>query len=336
MKMRMLLALGLCFAFTFQTFAQENKQQDSIYITPFAGCKIVLVGKSIDKLLKENNLEVLKNKFIEDYRESAKDKDFPAGAKCMIYLASQDGRRRLKAAPDENMPLNIEQEMTIFKSDLPPFHYTIYDLTKAFEYHIYVKDPEDLQKLATVNCTQLLAHATGADALKLKKYVSIEVGPTDTGFAIQQQRRNGMDAISLSGFVGAGLINSSFAPTIGLDVEFIKLNKYRKANFKVGSSYSFNVMADYQNKSFYNFYKFHSQDLHFLKNLSHTKEDFFLGLSIGKYFTDKLFGSAMNGSLDKAWKFGVINQFKSFGIAYDFIYDKNKTRNAAITLRYYF
>lgn len=334
--MKIILALGLCLALIFQTFAQEKKLLDSIYIIPFAGSKIVLVGNGIIKLVKENNLEVLKNKFIEDYRESVKDKDFPAGAKSMIYLASPDGRRRLKATPDEDTPLNIDNEIAVFKQNLPSYHYTIYDLTKSFEYHIYVTVPGDLEKMAQVNCQALLTSSTANKITTLNKYTSIEIANSDSGFAIKNKNRNRLDALSLSGFVGVGLINSSFAPAIGLDVEFIKLNKYRKTNFKAGSNYSFNVMADYQNKSFHNFYKFHSLDLHFSKNLSHTKEDFFLGISAGRYFTDKLFGSATNGSLDKAWKFGIINQFKSFGVAYDFIYDKSKTRNAAITFRYYF
>ena len=336
MKMKMLVASGLCFALHFPTSAQETKLLDSVYIIPFVGCKIVLAGNGIIKLVKENSLEVLKNKFIEDYRESAKDKDFPAGAKTIIYLASTDGRRRLKAMPDEDMPLNIQNEIKAFKSDLPPFHYTIYDLTKAFEYHIYVSMPGDLEKLMQVNCQALLTTSTAGKVTMLYKYTSIEIANSDSGFVVKNKNRKSLDALSFAGFAGASLINSSFSPTIGLDVEFIKFNKYRKTKFKTGLSYSFNVMADYQNKSFYNFYKFHSLDLHFLNNLSHTKEDFFFGLSIGKYYTDKIFGSARNGTLDKAWKFGIINQFKNIGVEYNFIYDKNKTRNAAITLKYLF
>jgi hypothetical protein len=134
MKMKALLALGLCFALTSPLKAQnkekEIKELDSIYILPFAGCRIVLVGKGMEKLLQENHFDVLKNKFIQDYHASAQDKDFPATAKQVIYLASADGRRRLKAMPEDSNPLKVEDEIAAFQNEMPPFHYTNYDLAK--------------------------------------------------------------------------------------------------------------------------------------------------------------------------------------------------------------
>jgi hypothetical protein len=337
MKMKALVALGLCLAFTFPLFAQEKKPQDTVYITPFAGCKVVLVGNGVTKLLKENNLEVLKNKFIEDYRESAKSKDFPAEAKSIIYLASQDGRRRLKAMPDEDLPLNIEAEIKSFKNDLPPFHYTIYDLTKNFEYHIYVKDTSNLNQLYNTDLSVALKQTPDNSIIGIKRSRAIVIEPTATaGWIISRSNTDRKDYLILSPVFGVSLINSSFSPNFGFDVNIQTQTKYGKPNLKFGVAYRYNVLADYENKTFSNFYRFDNLDLFVLENVSLNKDVYWFGLSLGRYYTDKVFGSARNGTLDKAWKFGFVSQIKNFGIEYNFIRGRDKNSNSAVTLSYHF
>lgn len=333
--MKALLALGLCFALTFPLLAQEKemKETDSVYITPFAGSKIILVGKNMEKLLKENNLEVLKNKFIQDYQESAKDKDFPATAKNIIYLAGQDGRRRLKAVPDETVPVKVEDEIESFKSNLPAYHYTIYDLTKNYEYHIYVKDPDDLDSLKSIDLTALIAGSKYPNRFLAFRYAkALEIVPTDTGFYFKNISSSHLDQLEIVPTVGLGLINSSLSPNIGGDAYIHHFNKYGKSSFKTGFSYSFNMLADYQNKKFSNFTPISSYSLFFIQDLKVIG----FGVSLGKYSSGKIFGSEQKNSLDKAWKFGIISDLKNFRLEYNFIFDKQKNTNTALTLRYYF
>ena len=337
MKMKALVALGLCLALTVPLLAQEKetKELDSVYITPFTGCRVILVGKGMEKLLKENTLEVLKNKFIQDYQESAKDKDFPATAKNIIYLAGADGKRRLKAIPDEVEPVNIKEEIKSFNSSLPPFHYTIYDLMKDYQYHIYVTGPKELDSLAVVDCNNLISTALRSSSYherKVRTILHIGKDVTDTSFFVKSSKNGNTAVLGITPFVGAALINSQFAPIIGGDFAFMDFNKYGKPNFQAGFSYHFYMLSDFANKSFSNFYPISSYSLFYLKHYGKTG----IGLSVGKFSTGKIFGSARNGSLDKAWKFGVINQLGDFTFQYDFIFDKQKHTNAAFTVRYDF
>lgn len=332
--MKALLALGLCLAWTVPSLAQDDKKEvDSVYITPFAGARIILVGKGMEKLLKENNLEVLKNKFIQDYQESAKDKDFPATAKNIIYLAGADGKRRLKAIPDEVAPVNVKEEIKAFNSNLPPFHYTIYDLMKDYQYHIYLNGPEELDKLKAIDCIKLIAGAKKEkNQLGIKWARSTEIVPVDTVYFFKNFKGGHPDRIALATTMGIGLINSSFSPNLGADFYFERVNKYGQPNYQIGVSFSSYILANYENKSFTSFYPISSYSLFYLKNYGSTG----LGLSVGKFLDGTGEPSVNHGSLNKAWKVGIISQYSKFGLEYNFIFDKQKKTNTAFTLRYYF
>lgn len=336
MKMKALTALWLCFALINQLKAQnENKVLDSIYVIPFTGCKIVLVGDNISHIIKTNNLEILKNKFIQDYRQSTNDKDFPALSKNIVYMASQDGRRRLKAVPEENISFDIKKELKDFKNNLPIYHYTIYDLKQSFTYHIYLNDTADLEALATNNCQKILMDAASKN-VKLNRYSIIEIGHADTGFAIQQKERFRTDYLEINAFGGVGLINGSLSPTIGGNIDFGWGKKYQTKDYKIGVGYSFYTFSQLENKSFTNIYPISSYDVHFLFNTNpNTKhQDRWLGLSVGKFASSKIFGGTGSGSLNNAWKAGIVTEFGRMSLQYDFIFDKNKNTNTGITFKY--
>ncbi len=336
MKMKTLLALGLCLAHTLPLLAQDKeiKELDSVYITPFAGCKIVLVGRNIEKLMKENNLQILKNKFIQDYQESAKDKDFPATAKNIIYLAGADGRRRLKAIPDETAPVDIKAEITAFNSNLPPFHYTIYDLTKNYTYHIYVPSLEALDELAKVDCSKSVLEAT-ANASSLRRFTTVSLAATDTGFTINQRTNRKRDLLAIFGSANGLVVNNGFSPGLGLNLELQFSNRYGTPKYKFGVEGAINFFADVKDNTT-TLYNINSSTGYFLKNLGTNRKEVWLGLSTGRFSSFAEPDSSKNGVLYKARKYGIISQYNNWGLEYNFIVGKNDKVTAGLTLRYYF
>lgn len=345
MKMKALLALGLCLALTVPLLAQdkESNEIDSVYITPFAGTKIILVGKGMENLLKENNLEVLKNKFIDDYQASAKDKDFPATAKNIIYLAGADGRRRLKAIPDEAAPVNVKEEIKAFKSGLPPFHYTIYDLTKEYQYHIYINGPEALDELAKVNCSKSILEAANTTNLKrstnnttnLKRATTISLTATDTGLIVNQRINRKRDLLTLFGSANGLLVNNTFSPGVGLNLAIQFSNRYGTPKYKFGVEGAINFFAETKDNATA-LYNINNSTGYFLKNFGTNKKEMWFGLTTGRFSTFAESNSSKNSNLYKARKYGIMSQFNNWGLEYDFIIGRNDKVTAGIGLRYYF
>jgi hypothetical protein len=328
MKKTMLLASGLFIALA--ATAQTGLNNDTIRMAPMKGAEVILTGNGLSRLTSNNNVEMLKNKFIQDYHESAKDREFPANAHTMIYLASEDGRRRIKAKADDDATLDVTKEIENFSRNLPPYHYTIYDLANKFEYHIYLKDPQQLDELAGINLAQIILDALSKDHPDLKHNNQAIINYTDNSWLMKLHNKK-VDMIYITSPVGIALLNNQWSPTIGLDLDLKFTNRYGQGVFKFGTSINFQVQTDYSNLEFSNINLLTGTSGHFMFNLSKggDKETWF-GLSFGKMRSEK------GGPLDNVWKGGLIVQTSKFGIQYDFIRDRNKKVNYNLVLNYYF
>jgi hypothetical protein len=335
MKKMMRIALWLLIALNGNLYAQENspnQNQDTIRVEPFDGARIVLTGNNMKKLAGSNNLELLKNKFISDFRESEKDRDFPADSKNMIYLASADGRRRLKARPVEETGFDLDREISEFRQNLPVYHYTIYDLGNQFEYHIYVKDTTMLERLASLNCAALLSEATDKEPKALRKANVLQIAPADGKWTITGRGTKRFDVLELGTGIGLGLINSNWSPVIGVSMAVILHNQYGKATFRPGIDLKFHTFADYSNFEFSNIYTVADYSAFFTFNSSRKKERW-AGLSVGMLQTQH---KEKAGSLDGAWKVGIISTIGDFNVNFDFIRDRNKNSSLGFTITWGF
>ncbi|HEU4470997.1 MAG TPA: hypothetical protein VFR58_07940 [Flavisolibacter sp.] len=336
MKNLMLLALGLCIAlFTGAQTKITAKQPetggpsvDSIQIIPFEGAKIFLLGHNFEKLGKENNLELLKNKFIQDYRESSVDEEFPKGAKEIIYLYGKDGRRRLKARPEDIEPVDMQKEISSFNANLPSVHYTIYDLPKEFEYHIYLSSPEQLDQLFETNCALILSQAfESKKASDFYRWSWLEISKPDSSWSITRKATKRNRQIEFSTFVGAHLILSSWAPMFGFDVDYRFINKYGQSKFKIGIDVSNQVLANYEKLDFTNRNLVSAFSIRILGNPLGGARSAWSGFSFGQYRTSE------PNILNKATKFGFVSELGPLGVEFNFIREDN---SMALSLRYYF
>jgi hypothetical protein len=254
----------------------------------------------------------------------------------MIYLTGQDGRRRLKAVPDEMTPLKLEDEIAAFKSNLPAFHYTIYDLAKNYEYHIYVKGPEELEQLMAINLTNVIADAKQPAHWRIKAITTAEIVPDSNAYAYRTSYKRRWDMLSLSGFLNGMLVNNRFTPGVGLNLDLTFNNRYGRPNYKVGYDFGVNFFGDSKGDSSLTLYNINSHGFHFMKNVSGTKKEYWLGLSFGRFSTFAEPDKSRNGNLYRARKYGIISQFSNWGVEANLISKGDNKTTAGITLRYFF
>ncbi|HEY0039668.1 MAG TPA: hypothetical protein VGB71_03345, partial [Flavisolibacter sp.] len=236
MNLQMLWALGICIALTI-TAKGQKPLQDTISITPFPEARVLLVSRDIDKLVRENNFEVLKNQFIADMKESAKDSDFPAQPREAIYMVAADGRRRIKAKPEELAPFDPVKEINEFSAGLPPVHYTIYDLARMMEYHIFLKTTEQLTQLTDINFTSIQAPLEARRKSVLKS-VKVEVERENNSWQVTPFISRRSMILELSTGFNVSLFNSTLSPGLSIHFDFVFLNKHRIPRYKIGTSFT--------------------------------------------------------------------------------------------------
>lgn len=333
---QMLQALGLCFALT--TFSNaQTITNDTVSITPLQGSRILLVGRQMKTLLRENNFELLKNQFIADMKVSAKDNDFPASPMEVIYLVAADGRRRLKTKPQELVSFDTQKEMREFSDGLPPFHYTIYDLGKQFEYHLYLKNAEQLYQLADINFKTIM-DAIEAKEKKPNAYTKIEVEGDNKDWQVNPVKIKKAVLLELSTSYGIALFNSSLSPVLGVHGDITFHNKYRMPQYKIGTSFSLYAFSELHDFQFKNIYGATSTDIRVMKNIAPPQNRAaWLGFLIGRIRSGAELVSAQKPSLTNRLKFGIAAETGLIGIEYGFIIPKNNQSSLTnLTFRFRF
>jgi hypothetical protein len=318
MKLHMLWAWMICIALSVSAAAQKPLS-DTIAITPFPDSKVLLIGPDMNKLVKENNFELLKNGFITDMKESAKDADFPANAKEAIYLVAADGRRRIKAKPEELTPFDTDKEISTFSAGLPPVHYTIYDLRNAMEYHIYLKDPQQLDLLSAINFTtiQMPVEAQGKSVSKVTK---LEVERENNEWQVIAPRPIRSATLELYAGFNASLFNSTLSPGISGHVDFLFLTKHRTPRYKIGTAFTLNALGEFQDYKFKNLHLARGVDIRLMKNYyTDNSRPLWYGILIGHIRRAENLDSLPSRSLSNRFKFGIAADKGHLGVEYAFI-----------------
>ena len=317
MNNKMLKALGYCLALTLASNAQ-TKYADTIAITPLPGSKVFLIGNKMSSLLKENNFEVVKNQFISDMKKSAEDKAFPVDPKEAIYMIAADGRRRLKAKPEELAPFDTQKEINDFDAGLLPVHYSIYDLKKGFEYHIYLSDAQQLDQLSAINFSLALAAINDKEKLD-RKYAKIEIEQDNDAWKTNGLPKARMALLELSTSFAVGLFNSTLSPGLGVHIDFHFKDKYLLSRYKVGGGLTLYALSEHQDYQFKNIYGAVGVDLRLMKNIAATNSN---PLWIG-FLAGRLRNGIDSSSLRNRWKFGFAVEKGFLGIEWAFIPPKN-------------
>jgi hypothetical protein len=314
MQKKMLLALGLCFALYVSTNAQ-NAPSDTIAITPLQGTKILLVGNSMERLVKENNFELQKNQFVTDMKEASKEPGFE-DTKEVLYFVAPDGRRRLKAKPEELVPFDTQKEIQSFSSNLPPYHYTIFDLQRQFEYHIFLTQPLQLEELTGMNFT-LAINALEAKEKKAKSFVRINVEQDNKEWKVTPTKQNRGVVLELSTSFAVGLYNSTLSPGLGVHADFVFMNKYRVPKYKIGTGFTLQALSEYQNFQFKNVHGAISADIRLLSNIAKQPgRSLWTGFLVGRLRSGIPEGSTVKHPLADRFKFGVAVESGFLGVEF--------------------
>jgi len=315
MQKKMLVALPLYLALSLSATAQ-NAPSDTIAIMPFTGTKVLLIGNSMQRLMKENNFELQKNQFATDMKEASKEPGFAEDTKEVIYLVAPDGRRRLKAKPEELVPFDTQTEIRAFASNLPPYHYTIFDLQRQFEYHIFVTQPQQLEQLASTNFS-LPINALETKEKKAYKYSRIDLDQDNKEWKVAPQRSNQRAIIELSTSFAVGLYNSTLSPGIGVHADFVFLNKHRIPQYKIGTGFTLQALSEYQNFQFKNVHGAVSADIRLLWNVARQpNRSLWTGFLIGRLRSGIPEGSTIKHPLADRFKFGVAVESGFLGIEF--------------------
>lgn len=313
MQKKMLAALGLCFAIS---ASAQNIPSDTIVITPLTGTKVLLIGNSMDRIMKENNFELQKNQFATDMKEAFKEPGFADDTKEVIYLVAPDGRRRLKAKPEELAPFDTQKEIRFFASNLPPYHYTIYDLQRQFEYHIFLTQPQQLEQLATTNFS-LAINAVETKEKKAKSYARIDVEQDNKEWRVTPKKEGRRLVMELSTSFAVGLYNSTLSPGIGIHVDFPFLNKHGIPKFKIGTGFTLQALSEYQDFHFKNVHGAVSGDIRLMWNAARQPSRWlWAGLLLGRLRSGIPEGSTVKHPLADRFKFGVAAESGFLGIEF--------------------
>lgn len=344
---QMLLALGLCYAlmvnnsnaqsaFANETFDALDKginYRDTIMIIPDSTCKVLLIGKELNEMINYSAIDSIKNLLIADVEKARKQAAYPAQAKLTYYFVHPNGKRRLKAESEDYMEpqVNVDDEERSLYLDLPPYEFIVYDFKAAYRCQIYLKNPNDLKKLASISFKDALVAASLKKKTVNKSY-RIDLTKSDDNWKVENSYANKLDEIELGYSAGLSLIGSRWCPMIDLNLSLILNDKYRHPQFKIGLAYGIYSYADWNKTEITNLAYLSSYDLRMMFNLSLDKQKW-IGIQGGLITT----GFESQSSLYNKFKMGIVSEgLGPLNLSLDVIFIKKKEALYSLTLKFPF
>ena len=327
----MLLASLTFFVFT--PAISQVLAKDSIVIEPFAGSKVVLVGRSMGNILKGNNFEFLKNTFITDLKAAEADPQFSGLQSDAIYMVAEDGRRRLKLKPEE-LTFDLKKELSNFSQNWPSFHHTIFDLQRSQEYHIYFSKAEDLDSIHALNFAKLfLDYESGFT--ELVNYTNITLTKEGEFWTLDKRRDKQKVIIEfrLPG-IGVSVINSLIGPTVGFYVDFKFSDRYGRPGIILGLGGSYSTFGEYSDFKFKNMMVMRTVDLSISGSMGGNSSVGFLFGYMKAYYPDH---PGVQSDLNKKFRLGFIYKVNAFTVEYFTPIIKlaaNSSRHHGFTIRF--
>lgn len=277
--------------------------QDTLMIKLQNRNQVYIINRSLQRLTDYERADSLKNYFFADLEKTLAANDFPETPKRVYYLVSQAGKRRLKAEiPGETEPqFDLDFEKKRLTQDLPPLHYTIYDLARNVEIHYFLEDTSAVKMAANTPLSPAFAELK-KDRKKLIGLTSYKLERGAQGFENRNPHRKTQFKIEVLSYLGAMLIGSQPSPLISFDV-FASLGKNPGSalnHFRLGYSHNAFVLSDFKEGRFENINPgtyWHG----ILQSNMGLGKDNWLGITAGQFYT-----SNPNGLPNRAFKWGLM------------------------------
>ena len=306
-------------AFTLPLWAQKSldkTENDTLQIRLQGRNLVYITGKSLKALTEYKRADSLKTLFLEDLKKSFAANAFAENPKRIHYFVNQQGKRRLKAEVNEDdaAKFDLEFEKKRMRQDLPPLHYTIYDLPKNIEIHCFLEDTTALAWLRETSLNDGVK-VLEKDRRKLTGLSSYRLEKTGFGFEKRNAHKRDELRIELQVGLGALLFGNQPSPLIGYDI-WVTLPHIPKAstnNFRLGFSYNAFVLTDFSEGQFRSVNP-GSYWSGMLQSNFGLQKDTWLGISAGQISTWDPSGLPKN-----AFKTGLIVNYERNVISFDAI-----------------
>src|SRR6478736_95693 len=317
------IVLVLCLLFTAfsepvfaQTPPPAQLQQDTLIVKLRNRNQVFIIGRSLKQLADYQRADTLKTWFFADLERTLAANQFSETPKRIYYLVNQTGKRRLKAEiSGESEPVfNLEMEKKRLIQDLPPFHYTIYDLPKNVELHFFLEDTTAFALAANTNLAAAIQELN-KDKKKLTGLSVYRLEQGGLGFIKQTPKRNTRTGIEGLGYLGAMLLGNQLSPVISYDL-FLTLNHTPATfvnNLRLGFSYTPFVLSSFEDGQFKNFNPGNYWHIILQSNAGLEKNTWF-GISAGQVKTLNPIGIPESG-----FKWGLVVNHNRDCFSYDII-----------------
>ncbi|MBK0404813.1 hypothetical protein I5M27_17610 [Adhaeribacter sp. BT258] len=295
------IKLFMCLAFialTFPLWAQTNTEQnpqDTVLIRLQGRNQVHIIGKRLRTLATYERADSLKAYFFSDLNKSLQNGSFPEMPKRIHYFVSQQGKRRLKAEINEEFAAKFDlgYEKTRMNLDLPPLHYTIYDLPENVEIHFFLEDSAATELAATTMLSPAL-QAVKKEGKKANLLSTYRLEKTGFGFENRNPKKNKVITLEFNGGLGGMLFGSQLSPVISYDL-YITLPSRRFLKHRFGASYNGFLLTDFKEGKFENLNTGTSLKGYYQFKINSTgQHDSWFGLSAGYVGTDKSTGLKRN------------------------------------------
>ena len=306
-------------AFTFPGLAQSNSvqnPQDTVHIRLQGRNQVLITGISLKYLADYQRADTLKALFFADLKKSLHGNTFPETPKRIHYFVNQQGKRRMKAEINEDAAakFDLDYEKTRMLLDLPPLHYTIYDLPKNVEMHFYLEDSTAFEAAAQTGISPAI-QLMNNDRKKLSGLTAYRLENTGFGFESRNPKKRASIQITTYAYIGATLIGNQLSPVISYDMF---LNIPANSRFRLGFSYNGFVLTDFTDGQFrsVNPGMYWQGILQF--NFKHDRNQW-MGLSAGQ-----ISNLDANGFPENVFKGGIITHYNRNSLSLDAIFLDNK------------
>ncbi len=254
MKNVILITCGIFFALSFKVQASDDKPlRDTFSIHLKGRNRAQIVGNSLEEIGKSHRVDSLKNQFISDLQKAFKSENFPSGSKMIYYFVAASGKRRLKAATDENQEINIDEEKKRLAEDLPSYHYVIFDMKPNMDIHLFLEDTTSLKMLSELSLDKAMHQLSIEKSVNPKSYyASFDLKDSTYSFRGEKHLRHTL-TLSLGTCFGAVLLFNKISPTAMLDLSLSIYDKNKIQQFRTGITSTPFLLVDFNGGEFSNY-----------------------------------------------------------------------------------
>jgi hypothetical protein len=304
----------LFIAFTFRAQAQTTTTQDTLQIKLQGRNQVLYTGNSLEKLTKYHRGDSLKTLFFADLEKTLAAGTFAELPKRIHYFVNQQGKRRLKAEINEDAAtkFDLAYEKKRMELDLPPLHYTIYDLPRHVEIHFLL---EDSAAFEMVNQTELnkAIKTLHKDRNKLTGLGTYQVEQVGFGFEKRKRKKRQNLTIESTASLGALLLGNQPSPLLSFDMFMTIPLASNTVAIRLGGSYTGFMLTDFQDGRFGNINPGNFWDGSLQFSIDRSKNNWF-GISFGQLSTEEPAGLPHN-----SFKFGLLTSFGENTLEYGFV-----------------